>query len=510
MYPIFSGGPDAYTGNPLYMHGSYPPVVLAGRYGKGRIVACGHDGWLLERTEDPDVSRLSLNALQWLAGPTRPARIAFYTSIGTLVTTKTLSTDIMRELSEEEITVTNLAEPTSPEKLEGYAVLVIARPHARLMDADEAEVICQYVENGGGVLMVGVGWFWAQCNPTLPMTDFPLNVLGRRLGVEFLDDIVWQQSNKGQRLPATFQVDTPKPWRPRPAKVFQCDETTDQAVHAYVRRHMKSHNFAIEGEHVILNLPAYGLLKLRSPTKAIKDLDTIYETHTRLASNVPYHGKKISFVVVNKGCYHLCSGNPILIRRDRVPVVLKDFNGLGHPGWGLIHELGHDFVASAHKHAYQLGNGDNESWANVFTTHAYDTLDLKHDRHDTHWLERQNGIAYYFAEQPDYKRLKTDNWIMLSLLTVIKETYGWAPFYGFFRECAKKAKAGSTPTAEQEKVDFLVYELSMAAGVDLSSYFIRWGFPVSESVIHELKTLPKAQLDKTAKSIAARFNIGVN
>ena len=167
--------------------------------------------------------------------------------------------------------------------------------------------------------------------------------------------------------------------------------------------------------HVVLSLPAYGLLKLRSPTKAIKDLDTTYETHTRLASDVPYHGRKISFVVLDKLSYHLCSGNPMLIRRDRVPPVLKDFNRLGHPGWGLIHELGHDFVASAHRHAYQLGKGDNESWADVFTTCAYDTLDLKHDRHDAHWLEQQKGIACFFAKQPDYARLKTDNWIMLSL-----------------------------------------------------------------------------------------------
>ncbi len=166
-------------------------------------------------------------------------------------------------------------------------------------------------------------------------------------------------------------------------------------------------------------------------------------------------------------------------------------------------------MAYAHKHAYQLGHGDNESWANLFTTHAYDTLDLKYDAHDTHWHEQRNGIAYYFASRPDYERLKKDNWIMLSLLTVIKETYGWDPFYSFFKKCADKARTGSTPTAEQEKVDFLVSGLSVAAGVDLSSYFIRWGFPVSESVVRELKTLPKAQLDKAAKSIAARFDIAV-
>jgi hypothetical protein len=452
------------------------------------------------------VSRLSLNALQWLAGPARPARIAFYASIGTLVTSRTLSADIIRELSEDEIAVTNLAEAVSPEKLEGYAVLVIARPHARPMEANEAEVICRFIEEGGAVFMAGLGWYWAQCNPTLPMSDFPLNVLGSRLGVTFLDDIVWQQSSEGVRRPATFEVDKPTRWIPRPAKVFQGDEMADQDIHAFVRKHIQSHNFAIEGEHVVLSLPADGLLNLRSPTKAIRDLDTVYKTHARLASNVPYHGKKISFVVVNRLCYHLCSGNPILIRRDRVPVIVKDFNGLGHPGWAVIHELGHDFVASAHKHAYQLGHGDNESWANLFTTHAYDTLELEYDEHDTHWHEQRNGIAYYFADQPDYERLKTDHWITLGLLTVIRETYGWGPFYSFFKQCADKAKTGSTPTAEQEKVDFLVSGLSLAAGVDLSSYFIRWGFPVSESVIRQLTTLPKAQLDKTAKSIAARFN----
>jgi hypothetical protein len=292
--------------------------------------------------------------------------------------------------------------------------------------------------------------------------------------------------------------------------VFRLEETTDQAIHAFVRRDRASHNIAIEGEHVVLNLPARAFLQLRSPTKAVKGLDTVYETHAHLASNIPYDGKRISFVTVDRLCYHLCSGNPVLIRRDRVPVVLKDFNELGHPGWGLIHELGHDFVASAHRHAYQLGSGDNESWANVFTTHAYDTLKLAYDRHDTHWNEQRSGIAYYFAQEADFEQLKTHNWIMLSLLTVIKETYGWDPFYGFFRECAQRAKAGKTPSTEQEKVDFLVRGLSVAAGADLSPYFVRWGFPVSKTVAHELRTLPPAELDKAAKSIAARFRVSVN
>jgi hypothetical protein len=426
-----------------------------------------------------------------------------------LVTTRTLSTEIIRELSEQEITVTNMPEVASHANLSRYSILVIARPHARSMSADEAEAICRFVEEGGGLLMAGLGWYWAQCNPTLTIEDFPLNVLGRRLGVEFLSDIVWEQSDKGVRTPATFQVSRLSAWYPRPSKVFRLGEVTDQSVHAFVRRHPSSHNFAIEGEHVVLNLPADALLQLRRPIKAIEDLDTAYKTHARLASNVPYNGKRISFVVVGRLEYHLCSGNPVLIRKDRVPVVLKDFNELGHPGWGLTHELGHDFVASAHKHAYQLGDGDNESWANVFTTHAYDTLKLEYDRHDTHWNEQRSGIAYYFAKEADYEKIKNDSWIMHSLLMLIKDTYGWDPFYRFFKVCAHKTKAGKPPGSEQEKVDFLVRELSVAASVDLSSYFVRWGLPVSKAVIHELRTLPPADLDEAARTMAGKYKIPI-
>lgn len=509
MYTIVCGSADSYTGNPLYLQGSCPPVVVAGRYGKGRVVALGHDGWLLDRSKDRDTSKLAYNCLQWLIGSSRPSNVAFYTSIGTLITTKTFSADIEKGLSERGVTFTDLGEKVSGTDLSRYSVLVIARPHGRSMTADEAEAICRFVEEGGGLLMAGLGWFWAQCNPTLTIEDFPLNVLGRRLGVRYINDIVWEQSDKGVRLPAKFQTGPLTPWSPRPTKVFKLSETSDQSVHAFVRKNKKTHNFAIEGEHAVLNLPAEAFLQLRSPTKAIKGLDTVYRTHARLASNVPYDGKKISFVVVDRGEYHLCSGNPVLIRKDRVPVVLKDFNELEHAGWGLTHELGHDFVASAHKHAYQLGGGDNESWANVFTTHAYDTLKLEYDAHDTHWDEQRRGIAYYFAKEADYDLLKNDKWIMLSLLTVIKDTYGWGSFYRFFKVCADNAKAGKQPGSEQEKVDFLVRELSLAAGVDLSSYFVRWGLPVSKGVISELCTLPPAGLDEAARTIAEQLKVPI-
>jgi hypothetical protein len=508
MVPIVCGSPDSYTGNPQYLQGSCPPVVVAGRYGQGRVVALGHDGWLLAKSLEQDVAKLALNSLQWLAGDIQSPKIALYTSIGTLLTRKTLSIDIRKSLKTRGCIFTDMTEKVSKTSLADCSVLVIARPHTRLMDAAEVDMICRFVADGGGLLMAGLGWFWQKSNPTLSMEEFPLNVLGRSLGVQFLSETVWEQSETGIRLPAKFTVGEPFLWNPKPTLIFQQETTTDHEIYAQVRRHRDSHNFAIEGKRAVLNLPAEAFLKLDSPTRASKDLDLIYETHAKLAGHVPYHGRKIRFVVVDRLCFHLCSGNPILIRKGRIPVVLNDFNHLGHPGWGLLHELGHDFVASAHQHAYQLGPGDNESWANVFTRHAYDTLDLAYDPHDRH-EQLQEAMTYYFTKKPNYEKLKTHQWIMLGLLMVIKEAYGWEPFYNFFAECSERAKQGRVPTQEKDKVDFLVQGLSRAAGVDLSPTFVDWGFPVSETVTQELQTMPRAELDKAARHMARLLKVPI-
>jgi len=293
------------------------------------------------------------------------------------------------------------------------------------------------------------------------------------------------------------------PWKPKPTKVFKASEVTQRGIHAFVREHQASHNYVVEGEHVLLSLPASDLLRLRRPTQAMNALDTVYETHRRLAGDVtPFRGAKILMLVVDKLCFHLCSGNPILIRRDRVSIILEDFNERDYPGWGPIHELGHDFVI-AHDHAYVLSGGDNESWANVFTIHAYDALKLPLGS-GPHWTER-GGLDYYFRREPDYEKVKKDAWIMIGLLTIIKERYGWEPFYDFFNKCAQRVATKRVPKKEQAKVDFLTRELSLSAGENLAPYFVKWGFPVSAGVRGELQRLPQASLDASAEALAKRW-----
>jgi hypothetical protein len=146
----------------------------------------------------------------------------------------------------------------------------------------------------------------------------------------------------------------------------------------------------------------------------------------------------------------------------------------------------------------------------MFTLHAYDMLKLRYDEDARHRDEFRRGVAYYFANDPDYEKLKNDRWVMLSLLRIVQKTYGWDPFYRFFEVCANQAKAGKSSGSEQEKVDFLVGELSEAANVDLSGYFVRWGFPVSQEVIRKLSTLPQAELEKAARIMAMQYRVAIN
>ncbi len=509
LYPIICGDAETYTANPLHLQGSCPPILLAGWFGRGKIIAAGHDGWLLESSEAVQETKLAANCLRWLVGSSQNPCIAFYTSIGSLVSIKTVSSNIKKEFSEQGITFIDLSEKVSSESLSGCSVLVIARPHLRSMSEDEAVIISQFVKDGGSLFIAGLGWFWLRNNPDSLISDFPLNTLGRHIGIEYSEDIIYKQDREGRRRHAAFQVDSPVVWRPKRTKVFNPAETTDQSILMSVRKYKDTHNFAFEGEHVILSLPGEAFLQLHSPIKAVKDLDTVYKTHKRLADNVPYSGRKISIVVVNRLCFHLCSGNPILIRKDRIPVVLNDFNELGHAGWGLIHELGHDFVASGHKHIYPLGPGDNECWTNMFTLHAFETLDLKEVQSDTHDANIRKGLSYYYANKADYDLLKNDRWTMLSLLKIIKDTYGWDCYYSFFKVCVQKAKTNKIPGTEQEKVDFIVEELSKAAQADLGNYFVRWGFPVSASVLQELQNLPPADLDQAAKAMALKYSVPI-
>jgi hypothetical protein len=162
-----------------------------------------------------------------------------------------------------------------------------------------------------------------------------------------------------------------------------------------------------------------------------------------------------------------------------------------NPSWGLMHELGHDFIIGM-KHYFVFGHGDNESWAEFFALYGCHVLGLEHK--EPTWKE--TAKRYHESGEHDFERIKNEKWLMIGFLHHISDQYGWDVYKKLFKRYAELIRENNYPefNETERKVKLFVKELSLAAGVNFYPYFDRWGFPVSQSTNNELKHLPKATL----------------
>ncbi len=75
-FPLLTAGPDGYSNGGRYSGGTYPPVAVGALYGRGRVLALGHEGYLGTDDHDSDGTpnlydhdnlQFGLNAIDWLA-----------------------------------------------------------------------------------------------------------------------------------------------------------------------------------------------------------------------------------------------------------------------------------------------------------------------------------------------------------------------------------------------------------------------------------------------------------
>jgi hypothetical protein len=191
----------------------------------------------------------------------------------------------------------------------------------------------------------------------------------------------------------------------------------------------------------------------------------------------------------------MSSGNPILSRQDRIEYILTELekSNYKNPSWGLMHELGHDFIAFGMKHYFVFGDGDNECWAEFFCLYACQKLRLVPDKKPT-WLTVAR--AYHESGEHNFERIKNEEPLMIGFLHHIRNQYGWDVYKKLFKRYAELIREKNYPDFNdtEKKVDLFVKELSLAAGANFYPYFDRWGFPVNRSINEELKHLPKAKL----------------
>jgi len=496
IVPLFWGNHKAYTGDTRWPQKSYPPVAIASEYQKGRFIALGHDGLLIDPSANDNFTG---NILNWLGNSYKYKKVIIYTYISNWFNKDILSAKAKELLASREVEIIELGSQVTDEDLKECDLFIIVRP-TQIIDQNEISSIVSYVQQGGSLLMTGMGWYWEALNKSHDIKVFPLNRLGEHLGFEYsrtsIDKTPRNNKKETRRYsPVSFQ---PLYARRKPVEVkkYSIKEHSNGFITHSIALNKDKYHYVVEGKHVIVSMPYRFWMKCKRPSDFITQLDVVYELYADLTDGIkPFYGNKIMVLNVDNLKFHMCSGNPILSRQDRIEYILTELekSNYKNPSWGLMHELGHDFIAGM-KHYFVFGHGGNESWAEFFALYGCQVLGLEHK--ETFW--KAKARSYDESRERDFERIKKEKWLMIGFLHHIQEEYGWDVYRKLFKRYAEliREKNYLDFNDTEKKVDLFVKELSLAAGANFYPYFDRWGFPVNRSINEELKHLPKARLFK--------------
>jgi len=163
------------------------PVVAAGSFSKGRVVAFGHTGYLdVGALEKHDTQQLMLNALAWTGRKSNPKslKIAVYQNPKLKTTLQNL-----------DIKAKEVSDADLPGKLRTYDVLC-AQP-SRLRSEKNLKAVQAYLRSGGGLIAADLGWGWLQLNRGKSIRDHHANQLLAPAGILWADGYLSIDSQGG-------------------------------------------------------------------------------------------------------------------------------------------------------------------------------------------------------------------------------------------------------------------------------------------------------------------------
>ena len=170
--------------------------VVARQYHRGRVAAVGHE-WLLVYPQFFDNARFVENLIVWLKN--KRSGMVLYTTGHREWFNRQNSQALGEKLSKSEIKIEPLGTISGSE-LSRASVLIIGNAWAGF-SPDEISATKQYVEEGGGLLVAGLGWSWAAYNmdkaqPERTMEKYPMAQIAAPYGVSWPISIIIDPSPK--------------------------------------------------------------------------------------------------------------------------------------------------------------------------------------------------------------------------------------------------------------------------------------------------------------------------
>lgn len=168
------------------------PVVAAAKFGQGRVVAFGHNGYFDAATMDTaDTGTLMTNAVAWTAGRRgkNPIRVA---TVG--------KPQLAAFFKSKGFAAADVDLKSLNGAMRHGDVIVIDAAHLR--DQQTAAALLAFIKKGGGAILGSLGWGWAQLNPGKSLVDdHPGNRFLAEIGIAWADGYFSRTGEAGYVTP---------------------------------------------------------------------------------------------------------------------------------------------------------------------------------------------------------------------------------------------------------------------------------------------------------------------
>lgn len=173
--------------------------VMARQFEAGRVAAFGHPGFLALADTHPDNPLFIANLVRWLSAG-KGQRACFTVAHG--------EPEIGPPGTPTAVNIAGFEVSTVPATLNSFTIsgcsVLVVNNRTTPFTSDEVQTVHDYVANGNGVLLGGLGWAYAQYSKTKNIQDYPMLQLGRVFGVEWPISYIGGPDAQGSTTFRTF------------------------------------------------------------------------------------------------------------------------------------------------------------------------------------------------------------------------------------------------------------------------------------------------------------------
>ena len=242
----------------------------------------------------------------------------------------------------------------------------------------------------------------------------------------------------------------------------------------------------IGSEKFIMTVPSESIRDLEDPSLLMNFWDQVLDANAWLEGSDPNtRTRPERFVLdtqISAGYMH--SGYPLMGPIDASDFFVNLDTLQAQGSWGAFHELGHN-----HQYLPWILPGSTEAGCNIFTAYISEQivgldLGMSHDHLSDE--NRQERLNNYLTNGTDFWN-EWNIWVALETYLQLKEAFGWEIYPRIFSEY--RAMGSAKPTTDQARIDTWVLVTSDIIGLDLTDFYLAWGFPLSSYVPDQLAQL---------------------